>query len=116
MLINKINFTQSELNGGRTIKDVADTEISEGSLYTKYYRTSSVQVANNSGAEIHFNIFTEDEYNAWVSNSSVSELIPLADSDSISLSSLQGRLAKAVCSGTTGHTDSINIICIQETP
>lgn len=116
MLIDKINFTQSELNAGTTVKDIANSGTSAGYVYPRNYRTSSVQVANGSGAAIHFNLLTTIEYNAWVIDPAISDLIPVANASSINISSLQGKLTKAICSGTTGHSAGVDIVCIQETP
>ena len=117
MIIDKINFTTAELNTGvATAKDVESSGMTTGYLHPRQYRTSSVQVANNSGAEIHFNLFTTNEYTTWQTDPELSDLIPIANSSSINISSIQGKIAKVVCSGVTGHSAGVDIVCIQDTP
>jgi hypothetical protein len=112
MIIELIEFAAGELNSDsgivKTITDSEITSITYGK--TESITANSMSVLNGSGETIHFVPMTGFEYDAYVTDHTITQLIPLANSSEKVLDNMEGEISKIMCSGVTGHTDGVTFV------
>jgi len=104
MLYEEITFSAAELNlSSGMAKDITDISFSSNNIPSKHYRVDTISAENDSGAELSFLPLTDEEYEQYLLDSSITDLIPVSDSGEKELTNLNDA-TKILVSGSAGHT------------
>lgn len=116
MLIENIEFTQANLNAtSATIKTITDVTLPVNTFNSKHYRPVAIKVSNASGATINFALFSDFEYTAYLADNTISDLLPVSNSNEESISDPVGKITKIMCSGTPAtHTSGVIFTVLKE--
>jgi hypothetical protein len=114
MLIENITFSKDELNSGSgIIKSITDIVLPINSFNNKNYRPAAIKCSNKSGAAINFALFTDFEYEEWVSDPTISHVLAVENNAAESINPL-GEITKIICSGSVSNTSGVVFAVIKE--
>ena len=112
MIIELVEYSTAELNSSSgVVKTITNSEITSSSLNRATTPTPhAISVLNESGATIHFVPFSKLEYNAYQSDNSITQMIPLAKDTEKTLNNVKGEITNMMCSGVTGHSSGVTFV------
>lgn len=113
MLFEIVTIPSGTLNSGLNTQQLTDVTLAN-SLGHQLTRPVNIKINNNSGQEVLIGLWTSYEYDEWIADNSVSDLLPIADSGSEEFDNPRGEIEYITTSGSTGHTGSIIFNIIRE--
>jgi len=115
MLIENITFSKDELNSGSgIIKSITDIVLPINSFNNKNYRPAAIKCSNKSGAAINFALFTDFEYEEWVSDPTISHVLAVENNADEALNDPRREITKVLCSGSISNTSGVVFVVIKE--
>lgn len=114
MIVQVKNVNATQLNSGTAFAFDVKKEVVRMDNQNYYYTARTVKVKNTSGASLYFLPMTDKEYEKYEIDSSITDLIPLASDEELTLNELQGNVVKTVIQGSTGHSSSVDFIFLKK--
>lgn len=113
MFIDKIDFYKADLEtAGGVYKEVTDRSFTKDGV-TKPYRPKNVKMINGSGGVLEFCVFSNEEYTQYLSGTSVvSDLIPVEDGASETLTAVKGNITYVFAQGKAGESFTSGASCL----
>ena len=109
--VNTINATQ--LNSGTAFTFDVNRIILNINNQNYFYNARSLQVKNTSGAKLYFLPVTEKEYDKYLLEPTITDLIPLSNNEEKIISDIPGQITKTIVQGTTGHSSELDFIFLK---
>jgi hypothetical protein len=112
MIIKNVVFTSGQLNSAVSIAQTIPLVSGVGTDYgsSLIYRPNQVKFANTTGGAVHFAIFTNDEYTKFQSGLMTSNLIPVANNTTETITGILRNITTVYASGTSGHSSSATFV------
>lgn len=110
MLVQSESISTTSLNSGTAFSIDVDQKILRYLDQNFYYNTRQIRVKNATGATFEYLPLTQKEYEAYVLDPTVSDLIPIATGEVHEIVTITGTIAKTIIKGSTGHSGSASLV------
>lgn len=116
MIVELVEFAVGELNSSsgvvKTVSDISITSPTYG--ITKNPTANSMSILNESGQTIHFVPMTEIEFDAYLADHTITQMIPLSNNTEKTINDMKGEISNIMCSGVTGHTGGVTFVFMKD--
>jgi len=116
MVIENINFSQIELNTAvDVIKSITALTIpkSDAQALLRTYKPVEIRFSNVSGVAVDVDIFTADEYAAYLLAPTLSDKTTIANGGTLTWIP-KSTITKIVALGSAAHAGNLNVTIIKE--
>jgi hypothetical protein len=116
MICELISFSAVELNTAvDVIKSITAISIAknDAEALLKAYRPVEIRFSNVSGVAVNVDIFTADEYIAYLATPTLSDKTTIANDGTLTLTP-KGNITKIVALGSAAHAGNLNITIVKE--
>ena len=116
MILESIVFSAVNLNSAAdVVKDITAVSIAKNDAQAllKTYKPVEIRFSNVSGVAVNVDIFTADEYAAYLLTPTLSDKTTIANGGTLTLTP-KGTITKIVVLGSAAHAGNLNITVIKE--
>jgi len=116
MILESIVFSAVNLNSAAdVVKDITAVSIAKNDAQAllKTYKPVEIRFSNVSGVAVNVDIFTADEYAAYLLTPTLSDKTTIANGGTLTLTP-KGTITEIVALGSAAHAGNLNITVIKE--
>lgn len=112
MYTQVISINSTQLNSGTAFTTSVNHNVVRINNQNYYYNARSLKVKNTSGAKLYYLPLTVKEYEHYLADSTLTDLIPI-DTNEEHVLELFGQIDTLLTQGTSGHSDTIDFLFLQ---
>lgn len=112
MYTQVISINSTQLNSGTAFTTSVNHNVVRINNQNYYYNARSLKVKNTSGAKLYYLPLTSKEYDYYVENPTITDLIPI-DTSEEHVVELFGQIDTLLIQGTTGHSADLDFLFLQ---